>query len=506
MPASTLRLDDCELGGRDVESIDIGSQPRESLLGAVRADEGVDLDRGHVVLLLKGSGNLTLVGLDIDNEDEGVVLLNLLHGGLGVERVDEDLAGIETGLVRDRLAGVLRSAAVGLLAIDLPARLSIDIVGRKRYVRKLEGLRAVEAGALAHLADLVRVDLYISLELPPMAREVKAASDEMQARLIGLTYSLESSFGSSVGLLAGLGGCDTLQADMSAKKRQKSLSHGRPPVSKPKERMTSQRSRTIIRTHHRLQKERAAALKAGNVQLAADIARAIEENGGIKVYQAASKQGQSKDRGGDSSQTLVEWLRDMRVIKDSKQKDAEDKPESRTLLRCLEVGALSITNAISKYPNSIAMTRIDLNSQGTGIEKQNFMERPLPLSSNEQFDIISLSLVLNYIPDPVERGEMLKRTTQFLRRSNVAQRPAGTVLPALFLVLPLPCVENSRYLDEPLLLDIMANLGFSVTKEKKTFKLCYYLFSLTDTNTGVNLPKIKRKDGPAMNNFCIVVE
>ena len=78
------------------------------------------------------------------------------------------------------------------------------------YIRELEGLGAVEAGALAHLADLVRVDLYISLELPPMAREVKAASDGVLARLVGLTYSLESSFGSGVSLLAGLSACEML--------------------------------------------------------------------------------------------------------------------------------------------------------------------------------------------------------------------------------------------------------------------------------------------------------
>ena len=68
----------------------------------------------------------------------------------------------------------------------------------------------MEASALAHLADLVRVDLYISLELPPMAREVKAASDVVLARLVGLTYSLESSFGSGVSLLAGLSACGLL--------------------------------------------------------------------------------------------------------------------------------------------------------------------------------------------------------------------------------------------------------------------------------------------------------
>jgi hypothetical protein len=103
-------LDNSQLGGRNVERINVGGQPRESLLGAVGTDEGVDLDGGDVVLLLESRGDLALVGLDIDDEDEGVVLLNLLHGRLGVERVDEDLAGVEARLRGDRLAGVLGRA------------------------------------------------------------------------------------------------------------------------------------------------------------------------------------------------------------------------------------------------------------------------------------------------------------------------------------------------------------------------------------------------------------
>jgi hypothetical protein len=96
--------------------------------------------------------------------------------------VDEDLAGVEAGLVRDRLAGVLGRAAVRQLAQpSVPKEVATTVA--MLYIRKLEGFGTVEAGALAHLADLVRVDLYISLELPPMAREVKAASDRMLARL-----------------------------------------------------------------------------------------------------------------------------------------------------------------------------------------------------------------------------------------------------------------------------------------------------------------------------------
>lgn len=99
-------------------------------------DQGVDLDGVNVVELLKSLLDLPLVRLDIHNEDESVVLLNLLHRTLGVERVNDDLSGIEARLAWDRSARVF---------------------GR---TREREGLRLVEGGALANFGDLVRVDLF----------------------------------------------------------------------------------------------------------------------------------------------------------------------------------------------------------------------------------------------------------------------------------------------------------------------------------------------------------
>ena len=49
-------------------------------------DEGVDLGSLNIVQLLNSLLDLTLVRLDVDNEDKGVVLLNLLHGRLRVQR------------------------------------------------------------------------------------------------------------------------------------------------------------------------------------------------------------------------------------------------------------------------------------------------------------------------------------------------------------------------------------------------------------------------------------
>jgi 25S rRNA (adenine2142-N1)-methyltransferase len=290
---------------------------------------------------------------------------------------------------------------------------------------------------------------------------------------------------------------------MSVKKRSKSLASGRPPASRPKERMTSERSRTIIRSHHTLQKEHAAALRRGDAIAAHAIAQSIEKNGGIQTYQAASKQGQAKDRGGDSSKLLVDWLQQMQIL-DTKAPNG-DQP-ARVALRCLEVGALATNNAISKFPATVQMTRIDLNSQGPGIEKQDFMERPLPTLDEEKFDLISLSLVLNYVPDAIGRGEMLKRITQFLRVSSDQLATGTKSTPLLFLVLPLSCIHNSRYCDEALLLKILTNLGFTQEHSKKTPKLCYYLLSWNGKATSRKTDKKKLRDKPAMNNFSIVVE
>jgi 25S rRNA (adenine2142-N1)-methyltransferase len=294
-----------------------------------------------------------------------------------------------------------------------------------------------------------------------------------------------------------------IKNNMAVKKRQKALSSGRPPINKPKERMSAQQSRTIIRTHHRLQKEHAAAVKRGDTDTAEKLAKAIEKNGGITKYQAASKQGQAKDRGGDSSRLLVEWLIESGVVdRKSRGQDATGKVP----LKCLEVGALSTTNEISKFPQSIEMTRIDLNSQGVGIQKQDFMERPLPVSDQDRFDILSLSLVLNYVPDAPGRGEMLKRVTEFLRRAQGEGTERSATLPLLFFVLPLPCIDNSRYVDEARLLEIMHSLGFTLLKKRLTPKLCYYLLRLTGDRILTRFEKKKIRDGAAMNNFSIIVE
>ena len=175
-------------------------------------------------------------------------------------------------------------------------------------------------------------------------------------------------------------------------------------------------------------------------------------------------------------------------------------------LRLLEVGALSVNNVCSRS-KVFEVERIDLNSQAEGIKQQDFMERPLPKDGREQFDMISLSLVLNYVPDAVGKGKMLLRTLEFLKPRGYA---AGLedFLPGLFLVLPAPCVTNSRYMDEAKLKDIMETLGFVCVKKKLSNKLVYYLWRMVSqvAKPATSFKKEEIRTGKDRNNFAIVLK
>ncbi|KAL1957096.1 hypothetical protein VTO42DRAFT_6354 [Malbranchea cinnamomea] len=289
-----------------------------------------------------------------------------------------------------------------------------------------------------------------------------------------------------------------MTAKKSQRKRPKLLSHGRPPMAgKPAPSLSSKATRALIRTHHQLQKERSRALADGNEELVRQLDQKIAAHGGIESYQLASKKGQSRDRGGDSSKVLVEWLGP--VLKQLKGND--------NCLKLLEIGALSTKNACSTV-KSIDVTRIDLNSQEPGILQQDFMERPLPSSAADKFHIISLSLVLNYVPDAATRGKMLLRTTNFL--TQPMDRPELVeidLLPCLFLVLPAACVLNSRYFTEDRLQAIMTSVGYSMAKRKVTNKLVYYLwkYDVSSKPGKVEFRKELLNDGRTRNNFTVTL-
>ncbi|KAL8303804.1 hypothetical protein RB597_004813 [Gaeumannomyces tritici] len=284
------------------------------------------------------------------------------------------------------------------------------------------------------------------------------------------------------------------------KTAKKSISAGRPPSFHQKPKSIARKvTKALINTHHVLEKRLLQATRSGDHAVKASIEAEVAALGGLERYQQASLQGQRKDRGGDSSRVLMDW-----VGEDAPEAAGEEHDRGR--LRMLEVGALSTDNECSRS-GRFDMERIDLNSQGEGILQQDFIERPLPRDGSERFDLISLSLVLNFVPDPKGRGEMLLRTLEFLHAPRGSES-AASISPGLFLVLPAPCVSNSRYMDEERLERIMASLGFVMAHSKTTQRLVYYLWRRAKDRPSRHegFPKKELRSGPTRNNFAIVLE
>ncbi|KAJ9603810.1 25S rRNA (adenine2142-N1)-methyltransferase [Cladophialophora chaetospira] len=329
-----------------------------------------------------------------------------------------------------------------------------------------------------------------------------------------------------------------------------SLKSGRPPLSRPSTSNTklpslsSKHTRTLINTHHLLQKRLATARLTGDVAKVAEIEAQLAAQGGLESYQLASRTGQRNDRGGDSSKVLVKWLEGevqarkaaLRGSRSIGEREDVDNSKQVTLvegmkpkpIRILEVGALSTQNALN-IAGITTVRRIDLRSPEQGIEEIDFMDLPIPAAPNGEadsgYDVLSLSLVLNYVPDPEARGEMLKRTTQFFNtptstrlqreQSSSDEEDQTRVLPCLFLVLPSPCLHNSRYLDAERLTSILNSLGYSHLHSKTTRKLYYSLWRYDDQHARDQwvmsggqtvFKKTELKPGGGRNNFCIVLE
>ncbi|CAO1604135.1 25S rRNA (adenine2142-N1)-methyltransferase [Xanthoria calcicola] len=293
------------------------------------------------------------------------------------------------------------------------------------------------------------------------------------------------------------------------RKRRKPLllSHTRPPSTHKTPILSSQATRSSIRKHHVLQKQLQAAVLNGDSVLKERLQAQLEASGGLQRYQEASIQGQSSERGGDSSKVLMEW------ITENASQYRRHGTAQHAKLRMLEVGALKVDNACSRS-GIFTVTRIDLHSQHPDIQMQDFMEMPVPSPgtlAEDGFDVVSLSLVVNYLGDPFSRGDMLKRVSSFLRSSGQTSKDeARSAFPALFLVLPASCVTNSRYLDEERLEGIMITLGYVQARRKLSQKLVYYLWryegSGAEQAQTVSYKKQEIRPGGSRNNFSIVLQ
>ncbi|KAI5983771.1 putative methyltransferase-domain-containing protein [Pisolithus albus] len=254
-----------------------------------------------------------------------------------------------------------------------------------------------------------------------------------------------------------------------------------------------QTTRAVIRRFHVLLKKQGQLehkpTTASNEAELKKISEEVASMGGLAVYQRMSSIGQGSDRGGGSERVLINWLVNMGF----------SKRDNTSKLRLLEVGALKPDNYAS-CSSWIDATPIDLRSRHPAIREQDF----LMMEANEnqgKWDVLSLSLVVNFVPEPRDRGRMLCVAHNFLRESGL-----------LFLVLPLPCVENSRYLTLEHLESLMIAIGFREVEKKlkQGGKMAYWLYRKVKRDLHSDFRPFRKRcvcrQGNSRNNFVILLQ
>ncbi|KZV94060.1 hypothetical protein EXIGLDRAFT_673417 [Exidia glandulosa HHB12029] len=271
-----------------------------------------------------------------------------------------------------------------------------------------------------------------------------------------------------------------------AARKRSSIAHGAT-SAKP------EASRAVIRRFHVLLKRKAQLERAALSQDAAELSAVqteLDGMGGLAAYQHMSNIGQGSDRGGGSEKVLIDWLR------------KRDLHRGRDIdkFKLLEVGALRPDNYAS-CSSWMDVEPIDLHARVPGVREQDFLL--LDEGENDQaWDAISLSLVLNFVPDANDRGRMLMMCRNFLKSNGL-----------LFVALPLPCVTNSRYLTIDHFKLFTSYIGLRCLEEqwKAGRKMAYFLLERVEdplrSSAELSLFTKKREllKGANRNNFCILL-
>lgn len=147
---------------------------------------------------------------------------------------------------------------------------------------------------------------------------------------------------------------------------------------------------------------------------------------------------------------------------------------SEGVVKLLDVGAI-----VERYPKNdprvqgiqIVPTSIDLYSQDKNVQQIDFFD--FCKQNKTTFDAAVLSLVLNYVASPLERGKMLLQAARMVRRGGYLFLGEYIRYP-FFLspplkkffsspkVLPVSCISNSRYLKFSLLKRLLSRVGFNI--------------------------------------------
>lgn len=252
--------------------------------------------------------------------------------------------------------------------------------------------------------------------------------------------------------------------------------------------IATEHARAISR-YHALEKQIARATKSEKEALLAE----QQALGGLETYQNQSTTGGAVLRGGESSKWCSKILMEL-------------WPLSRRI-QLLDVGAIAGT-AYAKWKHKFDVTSIDIQPRAPQVIPSDFFDFPLPTKEEERFDVVGLSLVINFVGDLSKRGDMLLHAHKYLRRGGY-----------VYVVLPLPCLTNSRYMTHDHFASLVRATGYDVVRNEDSHRLTRWLLQEAEPRTDIRsdtdvrrafwdgsvFAKRQLRPGAQRNNFCILL-
>lgn len=170
---------------------------------------------------------------------------------------------------------------------------------------------------------------------------------------------------------------------------------------------------------------------------------------------------------------------------------------SLLLCRGRQVGAINTQLLSCPW---LDVRAIDLNSRHERIEQRDFFE----LQPAGEFQVLVSSMVLNCVPDAESRGRMLKLMYAHLQ-------PGGHA----FLMIPLLCLRNSKFMTYSRFVAILQAVGFAVKETKDSPKVSFFCLEkkpegvtaarLANASATVRFPQKLLAQGDKRNDFSVVV-
>lgn len=201
-------------------------------------------------------------------------------------------------------------------------------------------------------------------------------------------------------------------------------------------------ARRVTSEFHRAERALEAARRGGDRGGAAAAREQLDALGGRQAYQEASILTTAKHR---TAKFVFAAL-----TRHGLRPGAGEPP-----LPLLEVGAVNTQLVSVPWLETRA---IDLRSQHPRIEQRDFFD----LEPRREFGAVVSAMVLNCVPTPTARGEMLQRCRGHLREGGI-----------LFAMVPLRCLTCSRFCTWALFRQLVECCGFEVLETKESPKVAF---------------------------------